>query len=162
MNINRLDVSAYTVPTDLPEADGTFAWDSTTIVIAQTWAGDQTGLGFTYGDRAVAALIDRVLSPLIVGRDPLDVNGCWNAMLQAVRNIGRPGIASMAIAAIDISLWDLKARLLDLPLVTLLGSVREEIPIYGSGGFTSYSIAQLESQLGGWINNGIRMVKMKV
>jgi len=163
MKISRLDVSAYTIPTDLPESEGTFAWDSTTIVIVETSAGGETGLGFTYGDRAAAGLIDRILSPLVLGRDPLDVNGCWTAMLRAVRNIGRPGIASMAIAAVDVSLWDLKARLLDLPLVAVLGgSVREEIPVYGSGGFTSYSIAQLQEQLEGWVGSGIRKVKMKV
>jgi L-alanine-DL-glutamate epimerase-like enolase superfamily enzyme len=162
MKISRLDVSAYTIPTDLPESDGTFAWDSTTIVIVETFAGDRTGLGFTYGDRASAGLIDRVLSPLIVGRDPLDLNGCWTTMLRAVRNIGRPGVASMAIAAVDISLWDLKAKLLNLPLAALLGSIREEIPVYGSGGFTSYSIAQLQHQLAQWVARSIGKVKMKV
>jgi L-alanine-DL-glutamate epimerase-like enolase superfamily enzyme len=162
MKIIRLDVSAYTIPTDAPESDGTFEWDSTTIVIVQIQAGSQTGLGFTYGDLSVAGLIDRVLSPLILGRDAMDTPGCWTSMLQAVRNIGRPGIASMAIAALDVSLWDLKAKLLDVPLVTLLGSVRGGIPVYGSGGFTSYSIEQLQAHLAGWVSRGVSKVKMKV
>ena len=59
-------------------------------------------------------------------------------MVAAIRNLGRPGISSMAIAAVDNALWDLKARILDLPLVSLLGQVRTAVPIYGSGGFTSY------------------------
>src|SRR5579859_3240784 len=83
-------------------------------------------------------------------------------MLRSIRNLGRPGICSMAIAAVDSALWDLKARLLDVPLVTLLGQVREAVDIYGSGGFTSYSMEQLQSQLGGWAQQGIQMVKMKV
>lgn len=83
-------------------------------------------------------------------------------MLVAIRNLGRPGVTAMAISAVDIALWDLKARLLSLPLFRLLGAVRDEVPIYGSGGFTSYSIEQLQSQLGGWASSGIAMVKMKI
>ena len=160
--ITQLDVSAFTIPTDLPEADGTIAWDSTTIVTAEVQAGGQTGIGFTYGDRAAAGIIDRVLSPIVLGRDAMAVPGTWAAMQRAVRNLGRPGIASHAIAAVDIALWDLKARLLGLPLVTLLGAARKGIPVYGSGGFTTYSLNQLESQLRGWAKSGITKVKMKV
>src|ERR671939_151301 len=83
-------------------------------------------------------------------------------MVKAIRNLGRPGICSMAIAAVDVALWDLKAHLLDLPLVTLLGAVREGVPIYGSGGFTSYPAEQLQEQLGGWVAEGIPRVKMKI
>jgi hypothetical protein len=83
-------------------------------------------------------------------------------MQHAVRNLGRVGIAAMAIGAVDAALWDLKARLLHLPLVTLLGAVRDRVPVYGSGGFTSYPIAQLQEQLGGWVAGGIPRVKMKI
>lgn len=92
----------------------------------------------------------------------MNVTACWELMHQRIRNLGRPGIASMAIAAVDSALWDLKAKLLDLPLVTLLGQVRDAVPIYGSGGFTSYSIEQLRNQLGGWVHQGIPRVKMKI
>jgi L-alanine-DL-glutamate epimerase-like enolase superfamily enzyme len=68
----------------------------------------------------------------------------------------------MAISAVDIALWDLKARLLEMPLLTLLGAVRESVPIYGSGGFTSYSEKQLQNQLAGWVQQGITRVKMKI
>jgi L-alanine-DL-glutamate epimerase-like enolase superfamily enzyme len=160
--ITQLDVSAFTMPTDYPEADGTFEWDSTTIVIVEAQAGGQTGLGFTYGDAAAARLIDRKLSPLILGRDAMAISGSWMAMLNAVRNLGRPGVASHAIAAVDIALWDLKARLLGISLTTLLGSARAGIPVYGSGGFTSYSIEHLQAQLSSWVGRGISKVKMKV
>jgi L-alanine-DL-glutamate epimerase-like enolase superfamily enzyme len=83
-------------------------------------------------------------------------------MVQAIRNLGRPGISSMGISAVDIALWDLKARLLEVPLVSLLGRVRDHVPVYGSGGFTSYSHARLEEQLRGWVEQGIPRVKMKV
>src|ERR1700757_2474788 len=118
--LTQLDVSAFSIPTDFPESDGTFHWDSTTIVIAEAHAGGQTGLGFTYADIAAARLIDRKLSPLVLGRNAMAITGCWMTMLDAVRNLGRPGVASCAIAAVDIALWDLKARLLGVSLMTLL------------------------------------------
>ena len=59
-------------------------------------------------------------------------------MVKAVRNAGRPGAVGYAISAVDVALWDLKARVLGLPLHRLLGGVRDEVPVYGSGGFTSY------------------------
>ena len=103
-----------------------------------------------------------VLRDVVVGRDAMAVGASWEAMGRACRNLGRPGVASMAIAAVDTALWDLKARLLELPLATLLDAVRAEVPVYGSGGFTSYSDGRLAEQLGGWVAQGIPRVKMKV
>jgi len=160
--IERIGVSAFTLPTDGPEADGTFGWDSTTMVLVEAAAGGRTGIGFSYTGTAAARLIRDVLADVVTGRDAMGVPGCWEAMRHAVRNLGRPGIASSAIAAVDTALWDLKAHLLDLPLVTLLGAVRDAIPVYGSGGFTSYSIDRLQKQLGDWVAEGIPRVKMKI
>ncbi len=160
--IDSLAVSAYTIPTDFPESDGTLEWDKTTIVIVEAKCCEVTGIGYTYADLSTAKLIDSLLCHVVQGRDAMDIAGAWMAMTQAIRNLGRPGIASMAIAGVDIALWDLKAKLLQLPLVKLLGAARKGIPIYGSGGFTSYSIDQLQRQFADWVSAGIRMVKMKV
>ena len=160
--VTSLNVSAYTVPTDAPEADGTFAWDKTTLVLTEAEAGGKTGLGYTYADTATALVIQETLAEKVKGRDAFDIPGAWMAMDHAIRNLGRPGICSMAIAAVDVALWDLKARLLGLPLASLLGRARDGVPVYGSGGFTSYSKEQLQSQLGGWAAQGIPRVKMKV
>ncbi len=160
--IERLEVSAYTVPTDSPESDGTYVWDKTTMVLVEVSAGGKRGLGYTYADLSTATLVKTMLCSVVQGHDAMNVPGCWSAMVESIRNLGRPGIASMAIAAVDTALWDLKARLLDLPLVTLLGATREAAPIYGSGGFTSYSREQLQKQLGGWVADGIPRVKMKI
>lgn len=160
--VDRLAVSVYAIPTDHPEADGTFAWTSTTMVLVEASAGDETGLGFSYTHRAAASLVEHTLADIVLGRSALDVDGAWDAMLYSIRNIGRPGLASSAIAAVDIALWDLKARLLGIPLVSLLGAVRSAVPVYGSGGFTSYSVRQLCQQLSGWVRQGITRVKMKV
>lgn len=160
--IKRLEASAYTVPTDLPESDGTLRWESTTIVLVSVCAGGETGLGYTYADTATRYLIHDLLAKIIEGADAMAVEANWQAMVRRTRNLGRPGIVSMAISAVDAALWDLKARLLGVPLVTLLGPVRDGIPIYGSGGFTSYTNKQLERQLGGWAAAGIPRVKMKI
>lgn len=160
--IEDLRAAAYTIPTDFPESDGTIAWNHTTIVIVRVRAGGCTGLGYSYADPAALEVVHDVLAAVVQGRDAMDIPGAWIAMVRAVRNIGRPGIATHAISAVDTALWDLKARLLDLPLATLLGQAQAGIPAYGSGGFTSYSLEQIAEQLGGWAREGLTAVKMKV
>jgi L-alanine-DL-glutamate epimerase-like enolase superfamily enzyme len=160
--ITRLTVTPFVIPTASLESDGTFSWDKTTLVVVEAEAGGVVGLGYTYADTSTAVLIADLLFGVVRDRPLMDIPGAWSAMVQAVRNVGLPGVASMAIAAVDNALWDLKARLLGVPLVTLLGAVREEIPVYGSGGFTSYSVDELQQQLANWVADGISRVKMKV
>ena len=160
--IERLDVHACTIPTDEPESDGTLEWDSTTIVLVEAHAGGETGLGYTYCDAAAAQVVGSQLADAVRGADPMDVRAAWLAMGRAVRNAGRPGIAFCAVSAVDQALWDLKARLLGVPLVALLGAAHESVPIYGSGGFCSYSDERLQEQLGDWAAAGIPRVKMKI
>jgi L-alanine-DL-glutamate epimerase-like enolase superfamily enzyme len=160
--VENLTVSAFTIPTQTPEADGTYEWNSTTIVIVDAIGGGKHGLGYTYADTATAKLIDDKLKEVVIGGDAMSVSAAWRAMWRSVRNLGRPGICAMAISAIDTALWDLKARLLELPLVTLFGQVRDELPIYGSGGFTNYSEKQLHEQLRDWVEQKIQRVKIKI
>ncbi|AFZ69304.1 enolase C-terminal domain-like protein [Deinococcus peraridilitoris] len=160
--IHELRVCVYEVPTDEPESDGTFAWDSTTLVVVRVRSGAVWGLGFTYAPEAAANLIRHHLCEVVLARDALDVPGTWQAMLRQVRNIGRPGVASMAMAAVDTALWDLKARLLNVPLAQLLGRAQETVAVYGSGGFTSYSEDRLQRQLAGWVEQGLKRVKIKI
>ena len=150
------------MPTIGPESDGTLEWNSTTLVVVQAGSGGTVGLGYSYADASTALLVQDQLAKVVKGQDALAPKANWNAMIARTRNLGRPGIVSMAVAAVDIALWDLKARLLDLPLVTLLGAVRESVAIYGSGGFTSYSDDQLRRQFSRWVEEGITRVKMKV
>lgn len=161
--ITGIHADAYTIPTDAPEADGTLAWHGTTIVLVHMDAGGQTGLGYTYSDATNAALIRDKLAPLLHGRDAFDIPGALLTMQHHVRNLGRAGLAATAMSAIDTALWDLKAKLLALPLTKLLGQVRDRVLVYGSGGFTSYDNAQLQRQLAGWVErHGCQWVKMKV
>ena len=160
--VDAVEVAAFTVPTDAPEADGTLSWEETTIVIVHARGGDEVGIGYTYADVSTAKLVESKLADVVEGADAMSPQSSWLAMVGAIRNLGRPGISSMAIAAVDLALWDLKARLLGLPLCKLLGMAHERVPIYGSGGFTAYSLARLQEQLAGWVERGIPRVKMKV
>ncbi|MHB1536612.1 MAG: enolase C-terminal domain-like protein [Acidimicrobiales bacterium] len=161
--VETLDVSVYEVPTAEPESDGTLTWSATTVVAVEAKADGVSGLGFSYATGACTRLIEDVLAEAVIGQDPMDVPRCWSAMVRSIRNLGRPGVASMAIAAVDIALWDLKSRLLNLPLVKLLGQVHDEVAVYGSGGFTSLTDDELARQLEGWAHDqGIPRVKIKV
>ena len=161
--IGKISCAVYKIPTDAPEADGTFEWDSTTLVVAEVEAAGVTGLGYTYGSPAVLEVIRHSLSPVLDGEDAFAIEKLWAAMVREVRNIGWRGIAACAISVLDVALWDLKARLFGLPLVRLFSAAREEVPIYGSGGFTSYSHGQTAEQFGFWVGEfGCRWVKMKI
>ena len=163
MTIDSLDVSVYEFPLDEPQSDGTLTWDSTTMVLVQVAAEDATGLGYTYGSAACATVVREKLVDVVVGSDPIEVTRIWSAMQRVIRNVGRPGVVSHAMAAVDTALWDLKARLLEVPLAALLGAVRDDVPVYGSGGFTSMGDEQMEKQLSEWVHGlGIPRVKIKV
>ncbi len=163
VRIGPVRARAFRIPTDAPEADGSFSWTSTTLVVVEVEGGGATGLGYTYTSETAAGLIEGMLAEAVSGADAMDPPRAWQRMQRAVRNVGRDGLAATAISAVDAAVWDLKAKLLDLPLAVLLGRFREDVPIYGSGGFTSYDDAQLESQLRGWVErDGCRWVKMKI
>jgi L-alanine-DL-glutamate epimerase-like enolase superfamily enzyme len=160
--IEQLGVSAFTVPTEVPESNGATTWESVTVVAVELLAAGTTGLGYTFGDRSVAALIDGLLRPVVEGSDPLDLEATWQEMRRRSRAAGASGIGALGVSAIDLALWDLKARLLDMPTSQLLGRARQSVAAYGSGGFTSLSLPELEGQLAGWIAQGIPRVKMQV
>jgi L-alanine-DL-glutamate epimerase-like enolase superfamily enzyme len=161
--ITRVKAHAFRFTTDAPEADGTIAWDATTMALVTVEAGGKCGLGYSYADAAAATIVNEVLAKIVTGEDSSAIPRLWTAMARAVRNIGWRGIAACAISAVDVALWDLKARLLGMPLSSLLGIERESVPIYGSGGFTSYSNDRLCEQLSAWVErDGCRFVKMKV
>ena len=158
----HLHVASYTVPTDFPESDGTLEWQKTTLVVVVADSGAEQGTGYTYANHATAELTRNLLAEAVADADVMSPMAAYMTMWRRVRNLGRPGICSMAISAVDCALWDLKARLLKVPLVTLLGQVRDGAAVYGSGGFTSYSDKQLAAQLSGWVEQGIGAVKMKI
>jgi L-alanine-DL-glutamate epimerase-like enolase superfamily enzyme len=160
--IDRVDIAVYRIPTDSPESDGTLEWDHTDVVVARIHAGAGVGLGWTYASKAAAVLATDILAAVAAGRSAFSIEAIWREMNHRLRNAGRPGAGMMAIAAIDTALWDLKGRILGVSLLDLFGAARDAVPIYGSGGFTSYSEKRLTEQLSGWVSQGIPRVKMKV
>jgi L-alanine-DL-glutamate epimerase-like enolase superfamily enzyme len=161
-SVSKIDVSAYTIPTDAPEGDGTLRWDSTTLIICEVHAAGEIGLGYSYGNQATASVADYLAGKCLLHRAALDIPSLHATMLQQVRNDGSRGIASMAISALDIALWDLKAKLSGTSLVDLFGAAHTGVAAYGSGGFTTYSDQQLAAQLSSWVDEGLKSVKMKI
>jgi L-alanine-DL-glutamate epimerase-like enolase superfamily enzyme len=160
--VEHVGVSAFTIPTDAPEADGTLAWNSTTLVLVEIRTAGEQGLGFTYGNGGIATIAKRLSEKCLLRKSAFDIPALHESMLKEVRNDSIRGIGAMAISALDIALWDLKARLLGCSVADLLGQSQPSVSVYGSGGFTSYSDAELAKQLSGWVDGGIKMVKMKI
>jgi L-alanine-DL-glutamate epimerase-like enolase superfamily enzyme len=161
--VESVTSAIYEIPTDGPEADGTLSWDKTTAVTVAVNAGGRSGLGWTYGAGAAAHVVEDLLAPVVVHRSALDPRGANTAMSKTVRNVGRPGIAATAISAVDVALWDLQAKLLDVPLHRLLGVEGDAVAVYGSGGFTTYDDRQTGDQVCDWLERcGVGAVKIKI
>jgi L-alanine-DL-glutamate epimerase-like enolase superfamily enzyme len=162
-SLTAVDAAAYRVPADQPEADATMEWDATTVVVVTVAAAGHRGLGWTYASAQAAGVVSDLLAPALRDCSPLDTGAAYQRMVRAVRNVGRSGIAATAISAVDLALWDLKARILGVRLSSLLGRVSSSVAVYGSGGFTTYDSATLARQLGGWVHEqGIGQVKIKI
>ena len=162
MTVERLETCCFTIPTDQAESDGTLEWVSTTILVVEAVGGSRRGLGWTYAPEAAESVVNELLAPRVVGQSLDDLGRLWLELGAAIRNAGRPGIAFCALSSVDLALWDLRARLLDVPLVTLLPAAHDRVPVYGSGGFCSYTDERLAEQLGGWVEQGCAGVKMKL
>jgi L-alanine-DL-glutamate epimerase-like enolase superfamily enzyme len=161
--IEAIEADAYEIPTATDiETDGTLEWNSTSVVVAHVHAHGRSGLGYTYCHPAAAQVIESKLSEVLQGADALMPERCWAQMQVQARQLGHAGIAAMAISAVDVALWDLKAKLLDVCLADALPRFHDGVPIYGSGGFCNYSEAQLREQVGEWANAGLRSMKIKV
>jgi len=160
--VERVEAAVHTIPTDHPESDGTLAWDATTAIVVQVRGGGATGVGYTYGDAAIAQVVSGTLAGVVEGMDVLSPGAAWAAMTRAVRNSLASGLCAYAISAVDVALHDLKARLLGVSLADLLGRWHDGVAIYGSGGFTSYTLDELRLQAEGWMDLGLQRVKIKV
>ena len=153
----------YTIPTEQSEADGTLSWDKTTMVVVEVSDGDHEGIGWTYAGSGAVRVIEDHLTSVVVGSEAADLPGTAEAMAKAVRNLGRPGLVACAISAVDIALWDHRARALGIALSDLFGQVRRDVPIYGSGGFTTYDDDTTREQLSRWVEEwNIPRVKIKI
>ncbi len=162
VKIRSLNTSVYKIPTEHPESDGTLKWNSCTLILVEIEGGGKKGLGYSYGNEAIGYYVEKVLKEIVIDSKIMDIPAIWNSMTAAVRNDGNSGIAAMAIAAVDNALWDLKGKILGIPLATLLGMRRAAMPVYASGGFTSYSIDRLQKQVEEWVEMGFDKIKIKI
>jgi L-alanine-DL-glutamate epimerase-like enolase superfamily enzyme len=160
--VEAVTTTMYRFPTPQQEADGTLHWDATTTVTVQVHGGGQVGLGWTYSTAAAAHIINDHLAAVVRDIDAFDIDAAWSAMHRACRNLGTKGLVMQAISAVDIALWDLKARLLDVPLPRLFGAFRTSVPIYGSGGFTNLDSDQFSDQVDSWHAANCTAMKIKI
>ncbi|MDR2392026.1 MAG: mandelate racemase/muconate lactonizing enzyme family protein [Planctomycetota bacterium] len=153
------------------KAKGNFA-DSTrnvgtvgfVVVEIKTDAG-RSGVGVTYhevGGEAVRQLIKLDFAHRLIGRSPLETEALYEETFHYIRGVGRKGLAFCAYSAVDIALWDLKGQMLGLPLYRLLGGVKNVLPVYASGGWTSYSRDELVAEAENMVRRGYGKIKIKV
>ena len=148
---------------DLPESDGTFSWNHTTLVLVTVRAASFEGVGYTYADVPVAELIKRTLVPLIEGKNVFDIRNCWESMRAAIRNLGRPGMCSMAIAVMDSALSGPQGQAIgrtgSLPCWAVRSPACKPTAAAASPRtqFRSY-----KSNFAGWVEEGMKAVKMKI
>ena len=120
------------------------------------------GLGIGQASPGVRQVIEAELKEVLIGQNPFDIERLWQDMFWRVRAYGRKGVALCALSAVDIGLWELKAKALGLPLYKLLGPYADSVPIYGSGGWTNLTEEELVAEMAGFVEQRIKRVKMKV
>ena len=120
------------------------------------------GLSPSGGGRAGQTLIEGTFKELLVGQDPLNIEKIWDDLFWCVRGVGRKGLAFCALSAVDVALWDLKAKHFNAPLYQLLGPYTDTVPVYGSGGWTNFNIEELVAEQTGYVERGFKAIKMKV
>ncbi|MDQ3703781.1 MAG: mandelate racemase/muconate lactonizing enzyme family protein [Chloroflexota bacterium] len=166
MNIERVETAYYRLPLE-PMGDAGHGFiNSEELITVKLWAEGLEGHGYSYtigrGGQAVRALIDHDIAPLLIGQDASDIQGLWQLMWQRLLYVGRGGLASFAIAAVDIALWDLYGLREQKPLYALFGAESREIPAYGSGVDLPKPLDQLLAQVEGFMQRGLPGVKVKL
>lgn len=124
--IDSVRASAFRVPTEEgPEAAGTLRWEATEVLVVEIHSGNHCGLGYSYTAAEPARnLVSSKLANRLLGGDPMQIPVHWRRMRDSLRNAGRPGLGMMAISAVDQALWDLKAKIFQVPLTALWGKAR--------------------------------------
>jgi L-alanine-DL-glutamate epimerase-like enolase superfamily enzyme len=152
------------VPGNLSDATRKVETIGYTIVRIVTEGGVE-GFGVTYnevGGEATKSLIVHSMAQKLIGRDPFETEVIWQELFQFLRGVGRKGLMLCALSAVDIAIWDLKGKLIGLPLYKLFGGCKTRIPVYASGGWTSYEDDLLVSDMKRMVADGYNMLKFKV
>ncbi|MFO1151899.1 MAG: mandelate racemase/muconate lactonizing enzyme family protein [Alsobacter sp.] len=164
--IRQIDIHLVAAPVPAGIADATRQVETIGFLLVRVTT-DQglEGIGVTYhevGGEATRELIRHDIAPRLMGRDPLETEAIWQELYHYLRGVGRKGLTFCALSAVDIALWDLKGKIVGLPLHRLLGGQRTRVPVYASGGWTSYDDDRLVDEMTGMAARGFRMVKFKV
>lgn len=167
MKIKDIQTTLLSVPLNPPIADSThllkhIQWVVVDVFTDEELTGNSLMLTFDYGPELLRRIVDVELKKLLVGKDPQDIPGVWQMCYSHCEYIGQAGIGAWGIAAIDIALWDILGKKLGAPVCQLFGSNRALVPVYGSGGWLSYSLDELLAEVMGYVQRGFTMVKMKV
>ena len=166
MKIERIETDYYRLPLEPMGDAGHGAIDTEELVTLSLHAEGLTGHGYAYtigrGGRAVKALIDHDIASMLMGQDATEIQGIWDLMWQRLLYVGRGGLASFAIAAVDVALWDLYGVREVRPLYALFGAGACEIPVYGSGVDLPKPLDELLTQTEGFLERGFPGVKVKI
>jgi L-alanine-DL-glutamate epimerase-like enolase superfamily enzyme len=167
MKINDISTTQLSVPVEPPIRDSTHVlkciqWVLADVLTDEGLMGNSFMLTFDYGPDLLRGIVDCELRKLLLGKDPRDIAGIWKLCHAHCEYIGQTGVAAWGIAAIDIALWDVLGKQLSVPVCQLLGSNCAQVPVYGSGGWLSYSIDELLAEMDSYVKRGFTMVKMKV
>ena len=168
MNIAHIEPGFYRVELPVPLSDSTHGtithFELVTARVRDTDGAE--GVGYTVtpgtGGAGIHAHLARELAPILIGEDAERIEHIWHKMFWAVHYAGRGGAMSFAMAAIDIALWDLKAKRANLPLWRLLGAYDPAVPCYAGGIDLDYPLEQLLRQTDDNLAKGFRAIKMKV
>jgi len=164
--ISKVDVHLVSVPIKAGFSDATRKVETVGYTIVRI-ATDQglEGFGITYhevGGEATKSLILKNMAPKLIGRSPLETEVIWQEFFHYLRGVGRKGLMFCALSAVDIALWDLKGKIVNLPLYKLLGGNKTKIPVYSSGGWTSYADQELVDEMKSMVKQGYSLIKFKV
>lgn len=171
LRIERAVVKHYRIPRavwwPLPLVDKTLAIDAIELITCEIWTrGGVHGLGYTYtlgrGGAAVHALLARDILPDLVGLDVQSPQRLWSSLWEGLLRVGRAGVVPVALAALDLALWDALAVEAGLPLYAYLGAARSSIPAYGSAIDLGYTISELVESVQAYRDLGFSAVKVKV
>lgn len=164
--IKDVKVHLVSMPVKGGFADATRKVESIGYTIVKITTEDGVeGFGVTYhevGGEATKLLIEKNIAPRIMDKDPFETEVIWQDLVQYLRGVGRKGLMFCALSAVDIALWDIKGKILDMPLYRLFGGNQTKVPVYGSGGWTSYTDEELVEEMKMIVSRGYQMVKFKV
>lgn len=172
-SISSITLSHVVLPIDNPVSDAKVLTgrqkpltETVLLFVEVTTAEGLEGMGFSYskraGGRAQYAHLQEVCE-VALGQDPSDIERIYDSLLWAGASVGRSGVATQAIAALDVALWDLKAKRAGLPLAKLLGSYRDSCRVYNtSGGFLQASLEEMREKASASLEDGMGGIKIKV